>query len=224
MSNTRNFPGGSSYIRQASYENQSGPSVQPPPLKKAPASRPTPPSASNNNNNNNNNNNGSSVNRNQTVRGVVRGTVRDKEANRFAGVPNRSLTRGKTLTRPDRYVAPAPLINPGNLPGTGAVSTQLVNGVPTLRLKSSFWSAWEIFVTVITFWAPGFLLSACGLAQVKHRAWKEKVALCSIALMMGGAVGFVTIGLTRTLCPVAGDKSSSSFIRLGSTNGKSFIH
>jgi chitin synthase len=161
------------------------------------------------------------VQRNQTVRGAVRGTTREAGANPH--LVQRALTRGKTLTRPERFVAPAPLINPGNSSG-GAAYTTLVNGVPTLTRNEPFWDPWGIFVNVITFWAPGVLLSAVGLKdKFKQRAWKEKVALCSIAIMLGGVVGFVTIGLTRVLCPVNGTKTASAFTRLGAQAGESIL-
>lgn len=162
------------------------------------------------------------VQRKQTVRGAVRGTVREAGSNnRLAPAPSRTLTRGKTLTRPDRFVAPAPLINPPGATG-GAVQTTLVNGVPTLTTKESRWDPWSIFVNVVTFYAPRPLLTSVGLTdRAKQRAWKEKVALCSIALFLMAVVGFVTIGLTRVLCPSEGPRSTSAFTRLGTQPGAS---
>ncbi|GAA5897239.1 uncharacterized protein JCM6883_006628 [Sporobolomyces salmoneus] len=168
---------------------------------------------------------GGGVNRRQTVRGAVRGTVRDVNENpRASMMPQRGLTRGKTLTRPDRFVAPAPLINPTG-PGKagkqgGAVKTELVNGVPTLTTKEPWWEPWSLFVEISTFWAPRWLLRKFGMTDpTKQRAWKEKCALCEISMLMMGIIGFITIGLNRTLCPTDGPRSQSAYTRVGSTQG-----
>lgn len=97
-----------------------------------------------------------------------------------------------------------------------------VNGVATMRRdEDSFWEPWGLFVNVITFYAPRFLLASCGgiTDRLKQRAWKEKVALCSIALIMGGLVAFLTIGLTRVLCPIGQISGPAAFISLGSQPG-----
>ncbi|GAA5878360.1 hypothetical protein JCM1840_001390 [Sporobolomyces johnsonii] len=204
------------YTRQNSYE------VDPPsfnstsyPANSNPSrSRSTAPSGSS-----------TGVNRRQTVRGAVRGTIRDVNENpRHSLAPQRGLTRGKTLTRPDRFVAPAPLINPAGVGKAGkqggAVKTELVNGVPTLTTKEPWWEPWGLIVEVLTFWAPRALLRKFGMTDpTKQRAWKEKCALCEIAMFMMGIIGFITIGLNRTLCPTSGSRSESAFMRVGSTAG-----
>ncbi|BGP10022.1 hypothetical protein JCM10049v2_005905 [Rhodotorula toruloides] len=170
---------------------------------------------------------GGGMNRRQTVRGAQRGTVREAGANPRLSVapgPQRGLTRGKTLTRPDRFVAPAPLIAPAGLGKAakqgGNVQTKLVDGVPTLVASEPWWSPWSLFVEVVTFWAPRPLLRSFGMTDpVKQRAWKEKVALCEIAAFLMGIIGFITIGLNRTLCPTSGPRSASMFQRLGSVPG-----
>ncbi|GAA5882326.1 hypothetical protein JCM3774_005510, partial [Rhodotorula dairenensis] len=175
--------------------------------------------------------------RRTTVRGAQRGTVRDANANAYStsrsgthqqpgeGMPpQRALTRGKTLTRPDRFVAPAPLIAPpglgpaGNQGGNRLVQTKLVNGVPTLVTREPWWQPWSLFVEVVTFWAPRPLLRRFGgmTDPIKQRAWKEKVALCEIAAVLMGIIGFITMGLNRTLCPQSGHNSANYFQRLGS--------
>ncbi|BGP50264.1 hypothetical protein JCM10450v2_006180 [Rhodotorula kratochvilovae] len=167
----------------------------------------------------------SGVNRRPTVRGAQRGTVRDASANpRNSLAPARGLTRGKTLTRPDRFVAPAPLIAPAGVGKQGkqggTVQTTLVDGVPTLVTKEPWWDPWSLFVEVSTFWAPRALLRKFGMTDpTKQRAWKEKCALCEICLFMMGIIGFITMGLQRTLCPQTGHNSAEHFQRLGSTPG-----
>ncbi|KAK4050776.1 hypothetical protein OIV83_003197 [Microbotryomycetes sp. JL201] len=160
--------------------------------------------------------------RRQTVRGPVRGTVVEAGTNpRLSMAPTRGLTRGKTLTRPDRFVAPAPLINPQLATGpqsSGAnVHTALINGVPTLTTSTPWWDPWTMFVTVSTFWAPRWLLRRCGIRDpAKQRAWKEKCALCSISVILMAVIGYITLGLNRTLCPA---DAQTRFARLGEASG-----
>ncbi|KAK4047860.1 hypothetical protein OIO90_006021 [Microbotryomycetes sp. JL221] len=135
--------------------------------------------------------------------------------------PTRGLTRGKTLTRPDRFVAPAPLINPQLAAGpksSGAhVQTALVNGVPTLTTSEPWWEPWSLFVEVTTFWAPRWLLRRAGIRDpAKQRAWKEKCALCGISIFLMGIVGYITLGLNRTLCPA---DAQTRFARMGQASG-----
>lgn len=151
---------------------------------------------------------------------------RQQHASRAAGGPEasssavkRNLTRAKTLTRPDRHITPAPLINPHKAPGAAAANGGVLS---SSREKPSWWQPWTFYINVVTFWAPAPLLSACGMKErAKQRAWKEKVALCSIAIVMGAFVGFATIGLNRTLCPDDQGSTPEEFIRLGDQSGAS---
>jgi len=129
----------------------------------------------------------------------------------------RNLTRAKTLTRPDRHVQPAPLINPHSAPGVAA------SAASTARATPSWFQPWSFYIQVVTFWAPGAILSAFGMkSKIQQQAWKEKVALCSIALILGGIVGFATIGLNRTLCPADQNNQENDFIRLGEQAGNDY--
>ena len=66
-------------------------------------------------------------------------------------------------------------------------------------------SAWNVYCSVITFWAPNFLLQCCGMPnRAQKRAWREKVGLISIILLIAGFVGFLTFGFTRAVCPAPG--------------------
>ena len=126
--------------------------------------------------------------------------------------PSGTMRRAKTLTRPERGVAPPPLINPQ----------------PVLQISphshestSSFdFDAWVIFSRVVTFWAPSVLLSTIGGLKDKavRQAWREKMALCFIISILCGGVGFATVGLQRVLCP-ARTQETARFISLGTTPG-----
>jgi chitin synthase len=119
-----------------------------------------------------------------------------------------TVRRAKTLTRPERSVAPVPLIKPAQ-------------GLAATAPDASGFDAWTLFSRVITFWAPGFLLSSVGGMHDKNtiQAWREKMSLCFIAIVMGGIVGFATVGLQKTLCPQTSASTSSTFIRYGSVQG-----
>ena len=122
------------------------------------------------------------------------------------------MRRAKTLTRPERGVAPPPLINPH----------PVLHSSPAASESSTFldFDAWVIFSRVVTFWAPAALLSSIGGLKDKavRQAWREKMALCFIIFVLCSAVGFATVGLQRVLCP-ASTLETERFISLGTTPG-----
>jgi len=119
------------------------------------------------------------------------------------------MRRAKTLTRPERGVAPPPLITPHSQ----------ISPFPAPELSSST-DAWVIFSRVVTFWAPSVLLSSVGglKDKVVRQAWREKMALCFIIFVLCGVVGFATVGLQRVLCPQQ-TLETEQFISLGTTSG-----
>lgn len=66
-------------------------------------------------------------------------------------------------------------------------------------------SIWNIYCAIITFWAPDFVLHCFGMpARAQRRAWREKVGLISIILLIAGFVGFLTFGFTQAVCAAPG--------------------
>lgn len=62
-------------------------------------------------------------------------------------------------------------------------------------------SLWNVYCAVVTFWCPDFLLGCFGMpAKEQRRAWREKMGLISIILMIMAFVGFLTFGFTATVC------------------------
>jgi chitin synthase len=54
----------------------------------------------------------------------------------------------------------------------------------------------------------------CGIKEKQSRqAWREKITLCWIAVLLGAIVGFATMGLQRALCPEG--ETDNLFRRLG---------
>jgi len=62
-------------------------------------------------------------------------------------------------------------------------------------------SAWNLYCAIVTLWCPNFMLSCCGFrSKAKRRAWREKMGLISIILIMMAIVGYLTFGFTATVC------------------------
>ncbi|KAK9762980.1 hypothetical protein K7432_010757 [Basidiobolus ranarum] len=107
-----------------------------------------------------------------------------------------TLRRGRTLTRPDRNQAPAPMLS-------GKDSRKPFD-------------AWVLFSRIITFWAPSFLISKCGLPdKAVRQAWREKVALCILVGFICAIVAFLTLGLPYVFCPQSSLVDSKNFISIG---------
>lgn len=114
------------------------------------------------------------------------------------------LARAKTLTRPERSQPLVPLINP-----EGA-------GVGARAGSSSRRSTWRIFSKCLTCWAPGCCLSTCGMKDgSSQQAWREKIALVFLALVLGCFVGFVTMGLNKVFCPAAEQNLPNQLVGIG---------
>src|SRR5436189_2316778 len=103
-----------------------------------------------------------------------------------------TLGRRKTLNRPERYQPTTPLL-------TGKT-----------REKKT---CWVIFSRIITFWAPSAILSSIGGLQDKQsrQAWREKIALCFVALFMGAVSAFLTIGFSSVMCSVTNSEFDLRF-------------
>lgn len=117
------------------------------------------------------------------------------------------IARAKTLTRPERSQPQVPLINP-SIGGAGFSAAARSN---------SIFSPWTTFSLIATFWAPSPILrTCCGLKdKASRQAWREKVSLVFLALLLGGFIGFITMGLNATLCPKADSNSPSTYVRIG---------
>ena len=60
---------------------------------------------------------------------------------------------------------------------------------------------WNVYCAIITFWAPGPILACLGKpAKAQQRAWREKMGLISIILLIAAFVGFITFGFTQAVC------------------------
>ncbi|KAJ7594697.1 glycosyltransferase family 2 protein [Mycena floridula] len=128
---------------------------------------------------------------------------------------NPTIRRAKTLTRPERGVAPVPLINPQTSLQTSPSSSVTqkdndYNGSP----------AWRIFSRIVTFWAPDWTLRNIGGLKdsATQQAWREKITLCFLILLLCGGVGFATVGFQKVLCPQT-VAAVSFYVRVGTKPG-----
>lgn len=62
---------------------------------------------------------------------------------------------------------------------------------------------WVCITYVCTFWAPSFILSSICRMRDKTRqmAWKEKVTLCMLILILNSLLLFLIIGVGQIVCP-----------------------
>ncbi|CAG8439609.1 6479_t:CDS:2 [Diversispora eburnea] len=110
-----------------------------------------------------------------------------------------TLSRNKTLSRPERYQAATPLL-------TGKKERKPLD-------------PWVIFSRIVTFWAPNVILSKFGFHDKQsQQAWREKVTLCFLAFLMGLLVVFLTVGLRPLLCPDS-QQNSYLYLNYGETAG-----
>ncbi|OCB87088.1 glycosyltransferase family 2 protein [Sanghuangporus baumii] len=61
--------------------------------------------------------------------------------------------------------------------------------------------AWMIYCLILTICIPGFLLKVFGIrTPEQQRAWREKMGLLSIVMVLMTVVGFITFGFTQAVC------------------------
>ncbi|GMF07586.1 unnamed protein product [Ambrosiozyma monospora] len=60
---------------------------------------------------------------------------------------------------------------------------------------------WKVFCYAVTFWAPPPFLKLIGLDSKERRyAWREKMGLIAIIMVIMGIIAFLTFGFTRSAC------------------------
>ena len=66
-------------------------------------------------------------------------------------------------------------------------------------------SVWNIYCAVVTFWAPDAILKCFGMPEkLQRRAWREKIGLVSLIMVICACVGFLTFGFTQAVCGTPG--------------------
>lgn len=60
---------------------------------------------------------------------------------------------------------------------------------------------WMVYCYLLTCWIPTPLMRACGLrSPEQQRAWREKMGLISIIMILMAGVGYITFGFTESVC------------------------
>jgi hypothetical protein len=109
---------------------------------------------------------------------------------------NGTLNRGKTLSRPDRFQNPETMFKK--------------------RKDDEPASCWVICSRIATCWALPPFMRMCGMSdKLVQQAWREKVTLCVIILVIGGMVAFLTVGFSLLLCPASERQGVHAFLRYG---------
>ncbi|KFZ18787.1 hypothetical protein V502_03937 [Pseudogymnoascus sp. VKM F-4520 (FW-2644)] len=124
-------------------------------------------------------------------------------------------------SRDGPYGSPSPLESQGTMQGSDAgnfekdhKSSKLTRGTNKSRKQTREErrrqrdaevikppSLWNVYCSIVTFWCPDFILRCFGKpAKEQQRAWREKMGLISIILMVMAFVGFITFGFTATVC------------------------
>jgi len=63
-------------------------------------------------------------------------------------------------------------------------------------------SLWNVYCAIITFWCPDCILEGCCRkpSKAQQRAWREKMGLISIIILIMAVVGFLTFGFNQAVC------------------------
>jgi len=132
----------------------------------------------------------------QTADGQVTGTL---------------IKRKNTLSRPERRSSRQRNLVAHDLPPpvrAGATTLRRKqNAIPQKKKKMSLW---ECVAKTVTCCVCSGCLKSCGgmTTPAVQQAWREKVTLVLICLIMMGFVGFITFAMQRIACPSDGSASA----------------
>ncbi|GAN03143.1 glycosyltransferase family 2 protein [Mucor ambiguus] len=75
------------------------------------------------------------------------------------------------------------------------------------------WTWWSGYAFFLTCCIPNWALSALGGKRTKliQQAWREKIALCSVIILLCMCLGFLTFGMRFALCPHERETNTYSF-------------
>ncbi|KAJ2810248.1 Chitin synthase, class 3, partial [Coemansia furcata] len=118
--------------------------------------------------------------------------------------------RHRSLVRPERQHA-------GEAPSRARAARQRRKqpaGKP--RRRRCCPSPWQTYCRVVTFWAPGRVLGWCGMPDaLVQMAWREKMGLVSLILLLMGAIAFLTFGFQQVLCGLSGQQTRIKWNEVG---------
>ncbi|TKY85684.1 hypothetical protein EX895_005224 [Sporisorium graminicola] len=87
----------------------------------------------------------------------------------------------------------------------------------TSRIAPGPVGGWMIYCYILTICCPGPFLRVFGIrTPEQQRAWREKMGLIGIIVLIMSAVGFLTFGFTQTVCGTPPDRYTLGTIDVGS--------
>ncbi|KAJ1830526.1 Chitin synthase, class 3 [Coemansia sp. RSA 2711] len=133
-----------------------------------------------------------------------RSLVRPERAEQGAGAARqRALSRGSGSRRP-RVAASAPR------------NRQRKQAAAVPRARRCCASPWLTYCRAVTFWAPGRVLKCFGMGEpLVQLAWREKMGLVSLILLVMGFIAFMTFGLQQVLCGLSGQQTRIKWNKVG---------
>jgi len=134
--------------------------------------------------------------------------------------PNPDLRRGKSLLgRDDPRRVP---VKTEERPRSRGKLRRGRTGTPKRRHPETIQlTPWVFYCRVITVCFPPTLLRCFGVpGRAQQQAWREKIGLISLILLLGAVVGFLTFGFTQAACSAPPFSFSINKI----TNGYLIIH
>ncbi|KAI8974739.1 chitin synthase [Pilobolus umbonatus] len=118
-----------------------------------------------------------------------------------------SMNRARSLSRPERQRPRQGMIRSPSQ----QQNTQKKPDIPEEKVEVlTSWWAWLAFL--MTCCIPNWFLRSCLKKQnpMVQQAWREKLSLVYIIALLCGTLAFITYGLNKTLCPVAGGNTPYS--------------
>ncbi|KAJ1932716.1 Chitin synthase, class 3, partial [Linderina macrospora] len=77
-------------------------------------------------------------------------------------------------------------------------------------------SPWQTYCRVVTFYAPGRVLKCFGMPQKEvQKAWREKMGLVTIIILIMGCIAFLTFGFQQVLCGLSGKQTRIKWNEVG---------
>ncbi|KAJ1960714.1 Chitin synthase, class 3, partial [Dipsacomyces acuminosporus] len=84
-------------------------------------------------------------------------------------------------------------------------------------------SPWQTYCHIITFYAPSPVLKCFGMPDPHvQMAWREKMGLVTIIMLIMGAIAFLTFGFQQVLCGLSGKQTRIKWNEVG--NGYVVVH
>ncbi|KAJ2885580.1 Chitin synthase, class 3 [Coemansia aciculifera] len=138
----------------------------------------------------------------------------DQEASEDGFASYKAPARHRSLVRPERQQAGEPS---SRARAAAAARQRRKQQAGKPRRRRCCPSPWQTYCRVVTFWAPGRVLRCFGMPDTQvQMAWREKIGLVSLILLLMGAIAFLTFGFQQVLCGLSGQQTRIKWNEVGS--------